>query len=111
MMRVPGTGAIEAAERRHRRAVEDLHAASRRSVAACRAALTRPSTLALAAVAGVALGLRWTRRRPAATAAAVPASGAVGMLLGFALRYALQRGANAWLRQAIPRQSATARER
>lgn len=99
MMRVPAIGTIEAAERRHRRTVEDLHAASRHTLAAGRAALARPSTLALAAVAGLACGLRLGRRPPAAVASTVPAKGTVAVVLAFALRYALQRGADAWLRR------------
>jgi len=99
MMRVPAIGTIEAAERRHRRSVEDLRAASRHTLAAGRAALARPSTLALAAVAGLACGLRLGRRPPVAAAAStVPAKGTVAVVLAFALRYALQRGADAWLR-------------
>jgi len=95
MMRVPGTGAIEAAELRHRLAVADMHAAARHSVEAGRAALTRPSTLALAAMAGIACGLR---RTPSAGDSPVPAPGIVAVVLAFALRYGMQRGANAFFR-------------
>jgi len=100
-MRVPGTEAIEAAELRHLRAVMGMRAASRRSVAAGRAALARPSTLALAALAGLVCGLRLMRRpAPAATtttAAAVPAAGTLAVMMAFAFRYAMQRGATAFL--------------
>jgi len=98
MMRMPGTGAIKAAELRHRRSVEGLRTATHRTVAAYRAALTRPSTLALAAVAGLACGLHRARRKPLATAGAVPASGTLAVVLAFALRYAMQSGADAWVR-------------
>jgi hypothetical protein len=95
MMREPTLAAIYAAERRVAQSEQDTRDGLRRVRVAFRAALTRPSTLALIAGAGGLFGF-WLARRPQTTSSsagvgtATTASGA-GLVLAFIGRYAMQR--------------------
>lgn len=100
-MRAPDLAAIHAAELRVAQSSRNARDSLRRARVAFRAALARPSTLAL--VAGVA-GLFgfWVARRPqprpqpqspatASSAGVAATTSAVGLVLAFVVRYGIQR--------------------
>jgi hypothetical protein len=99
MMRAPALAAIHAAELRVAQAERNSRDSLRRVRVAFRAALVRPSTLALVAGAAGLFGF-WLARRPqpqpqpqatASTAGATATTSAIGLVLAFMVRYGLQR--------------------
>lgn len=113
MIRAPTRAAIHAAELRVVEAKQSTRDSLCRARGALRAKLARPSTLALTAGAAGVLGF-WLARRPqppatspAAGAGVVTTTSAVGLVLAFIVRYAMQRlpfilqqGGAAWQHRA-----------
>lgn len=95
-MRAPDLAAIYAAELRVAQSKQDTRDGLRRVRVAFRAALARPSTLALVAGAAGLLGI-WLARRPqpqatssSAGVAVAATTSAVGLVLAFIVRYGMQ---------------------
>lgn len=98
MIRAPDLAEIHAAELRFARSREDTQDGVRRVRAAVRETLTKPSTLAVVGGAAVLSGFLLTRRKqPRARSrsespgvAPAAATSAAGVVLAFAVRYAVQ---------------------
>lgn len=99
MMRAPGLAAIHAADLRVAQAQRSSRDSLRRVRVAFRAALVRPSTLALVAGAAGLAGFWLARRQQpqpqpqatASTAGVAATTSAVGLVLAFVVRYGMQR--------------------
>lgn len=99
MMRMPGAAAIDAAERRLEQSRRDARERRLRVRLACRAALAKPVTLALAAGAAFVVGYRVHGDRHESSPEAAVRSGRIAVVAALAFQYTMRHFAHGWLRK------------